>query len=259
MADIKSTLENIVRECVKALGYDEVLRLVESAKPAVAAAPAPKKEKEKEPLDDKKKRIPRMTPTLANQLKAELAKVGLKIGDDDKKEFDKLKKEFTSYVDEMTDDDFTANGKGLTDHMREFANRKKPGGSAAAGNGDEKTVEKKKPAKKAAKTVEPPKDLAPPSNAAAIEDVSLKELQAITITASPTGEQTGVYWDADNGRWVRGPDADGDEDVEETKFEGKTYVVGLSSGRVYEETDNRDVFQGFVGVGRFKTMKMPKA
>lgn len=256
MADLKSTLENIVRECVKALGYDEVLRLVESAKPAAAPVPAPKKEKE--PLDEKKKRIPRMTPTLANQLKTELAKIGVKIGDDDKKEFDKMKKEFTAYVDDMTDDQFTADGKGLTDHMREFANRKKPAGSAAAGDGEEKPVEKKKTAKKAAKAVEPPKDLDPPSNAAVIEDLSLKELQAISMVASPTGEPTGVFWDAENGRWVRGPDADGDEDVEETKFGGKTYVVGLSSGRVYEETDNRDVFQGFVGVGRFKDMKMSK-
>jgi hypothetical protein len=85
-----------------------------------------------------------------------------------------------------------------------------------------------------------------------IVTVDLTELQEIGITA--TVEPTGTFWDADNGRFVKGPEADDDEDFEETKFEGKNYVVGDKTGRVYEARDTGDVFAGFIGVGKFKKM-----
>jgi hypothetical protein len=51
-----------------------------------------------------------------------------------------------------------------------------------------------------------------------------------------------------------GPAADPDEDFDEVTFEGKKYVVGENTGRVYEAHDSGDVFAGFLGVGKFKTM-----
>jgi hypothetical protein len=73
----------------------------------------------------------------------------------------------------------------------------------------------------------------------------------MTVTVDPPG----TLWDADKGRAVVGPDADEDEDIEEIAFEGKTYGVGEKSGRVYLEVNDKDVFQGFIGVGKFKAMK----
>lgn len=275
MADTKMTiLENIFREMITVIGYEKALEIVTNAKPTTTdkpkAAAAPKKEVKVD--DEKKKRIPRMSPALATQLKTELGKVGLKYSEDDKKEFDKIKKEFVTYVDDLTDDDFT--GKGIADHMRDFATSKKPEETKVE-KVEKKTedtkVEKKtedtkvvkteeKPKKGGKKKEDPPKkeeSLTPPSNAANIHTLTLEDLQGIDMLAVLDGpEHAGTYWDADDGRWVRGPDADSDEDLVETKFRGKTYMVGEKTGRVYEETDNRDVFHGFVGVGQFRDMKM---
>lgn len=266
MADTKMTiLENIFCEMITVIGYEKALEIVTNAKPTTTDKPkaaAPKKEVKVD--DEKKKRIPRMSPTLATQLKTELGKVGLKYSEDDKKEFDKIKKEFVTYVDDLTDDDFT--GKGLADHMRDFANSKKPEETKVEKKPEAKTEDVKvvkteeKPKKGGKKKEDPPKKeeaLAPPSNAANIHTLTLEDLQAIDMLAVLDGpEHAGTYWDADDGRWVRGPDSDSDEDLVESKFRGKTYMVGEKTGRVYEETDNRDVFHGFVGVGQFRDMKM---
>jgi len=48
---------------------------------------------------------------------------------------------------------------------------------------------------------------------------------------------------------------DADEDLEEISFKKKTYVVGLRTKRVYEPTDDKDTFVGFLGIGEFKDMK----
>ena len=132
---------------------------------------------------------------------------------------DKIKKEFQQYIEDLNDDDFRK--EGLADHMRAFAKLKTP------------VVEKTSDDKE-------------------IVAVDLTELQGIGITA--TVEPTGTFWDADNGRFVTGPEADDDEDFEENKFEGKNYVVGEKTGRVYEARDTGDVFAGFIGVGKFKKM-----
>jgi hypothetical protein len=241
----------------------------------------------KEVKTETNKRISRMTPTLANQLKAELIKVGLTFSDDDKKASEKLKKEFVAHVDGLTDEDFTA--KGLADHMRDFANLKKPAPAPAEKQEEEKPKkgkakkedpapaekkeeEKPKKGKAAAKKETTPaaaekkktlweemnevKAPPPPSNAANIVELTLKELQDIKIVASWSDPHlAGVYWDADNGRVVRGPDEDDDEDHDEKKFNGKTYAVGERTGRVYETTDDRDIFVGFAGVGPFRELK----
>jgi hypothetical protein len=271
MADTKmSIMENIFREMIIVIGYEKALEIVTNFKTTITTdkPKAETKAETKKVDDEKKKRIPRMSPTLANQLKTELGKVGLKYSEDDKKEFDKIKKEFVSYIDDLTDDDFA--GKGLADHMRDFANSKNP--TPVEKKAEDVKVEKKaedvkvvkteeKPKKGGKKKEEPKKDeaLQPPSNAANIQTLSLEDLQAIEMTATVDGrEYAGIYWDADTGRWVRGPDRDDDEDVLITTFRGKSYYVGEKTGRVYEDTDDRDVFHGFIGVGQFRGMKMPE-
>jgi hypothetical protein len=282
MANMQTTLETIFMEAAKVFGKTDAEKLLtkvfENEKPVKE-----EKKKEEKPKTETTKRISRMTPTLANQLKAELIKVGMTISDDDKKEFDKLKKEFVAHVDGLTDDDFTA--KGLADHMRDFANLKKP---APVEKKEEAAAEKPKKGK--AKKEDPPpekkeevekapaekpkkgkaaaaekktlweemnevKAPAPPSNAATIQDLTLEELQGIEMIATPEGGPIGVYWDADDGRWVRGPNQDDDEDLVEKKFKGKSYAIGETTGRIYETTDDRDVFVGFAGVGAFREFK----
>jgi len=92
----------------------------------------------------------------------------------------------------------------------------------------------------------------PPLEGEAVE-MTLGELQAIKMTAT-LYDIVGTYWDADNGRYVKGPDADSDEDCDVVAFEGKEYGVGEKTGRVYLEVNDKDVFQGFIGVGKFKAM-----
>ena len=92
----------------------------------------------------------------------------------------------------------------------------------------------------------------PPLEGEAVE-MTLGELQTIKMTAT-LDDIVGTYWDADNGRYVKGPDADSDEDCDVVAFEGKEYGVGEKTGRVYLEVNNKDVFQGFIGVGKFKAM-----
>lgn len=230
MSENKTIIENILRECVKALGAETSIEIIKTL------------DTNTNTKEEKKKRIPRMTPAISTQLKNEFNTAGKNQED---KEFDKSKKEFIKYVDDMTDDQFSA--KSLTDHMKDFVNH------------DNKPVEKEKPkkTKKAASKKEEKEELQPPTNVATIHDVTHQELQKIKLISTPAGPKNGVYWDGDTGRWVRGPDADENEDLVEMGHKLKTYMVGEKSGRIYEDQDGKDVFQGFVGVGEFKDMKMP--
>jgi hypothetical protein len=188
--------------------------------------PAKKEPAKKEEPAEKEKRIKRMTPLIKGQLKTAMEGVKLELND-------KVQKEFVTYVESMEDDDFRA--CGLADHMRNFAKSKVP----------EDEEEEEEVVDNGAGT-----GLKPVSKPIGI---SLKELQKLSMTASV--EPPGTYWDADNGRFVKGPEAVDDEDIEEITFEDKEYGVGLKSGRVYLEVDGKDVFQGFSGVGKFKAMK----
>lgn len=260
MSDHRMTImENIFREMIGVIGQDKALEILNSMLQKLEVTPkAEKKKVEEKPKDEeKKKRIPRMSPTLATQLKTEMGKVGVKINEDDKKEFDKIKKEFVTYVDDLTDDDFTA--KGLADHMRDFADSKKPAEKPVEEK-VVKTTEKKKAEKKVVKKAEDKPVMTDdvPTNAANIVALTLDELRSVSMLATPGDKAPkGVYWDGGEGRWVRGPESDSDEDLVETTFSGKTYMVGEVTGRIYEETDDRDVFHGFVGVGKFRDMSMP--
>jgi hypothetical protein len=262
MSDTNNSFEVIIRECVTALGYDKALQIVTSMKQTTTEE---KPKVEEKPKDEKKstKRIPRMSPNISKDLVTELGKVGLTY---DEKQLKKVKEEFVAYVDSLTQDEYV--NHNMTHHMVEFSKKKK--GPTVEVKTEEKVVqvkteEKPKKAKATAATSSVKKeeetstDEAPAfSNAANVEDVDLKELQSIKMIATPGGVFKGVYWDADDkGRWVRGPDADKDEDLIEIGFKKETFMVGEKSGRVYKETEKGDVLQGFVGVGQFSEMKMP--
>jgi hypothetical protein len=245
MSTMENTLKNIFLEAAKVFGKEQSEKLLIEAFPIVQK---PAKEEKKKSEDKKKseedkseKRIGRMTAAIANKLKAELVKVGVKFTDNEKKELDKFKKEFASYVNELTNDDFTS--KGLEKHMEDFAKLNSPTSAAP--------VEVEKPKVESATTP----ISAGPSNVAHVEDLSLKELQSVEMIATPD-KFVGVFWDGDKGRWIRGPEQDDDEDLTEKKFKGKTYGIGDKTGRVYELTDNKDIFVGFAGVGAFKDLKL---
>ena len=194
--------------------------------------PEPKAVEPKKAAPEKaEKRIKRFSPVMAGQLKTALEGVKLEMTD-------KLKKEFQQYVEELADDDYRK--EGLADHMRAFAKLKAPA--------DEPEEEAESETEEAEESETEEKIVGDST----VVDVTLKELQSISMTA--TVEPAGTFWDADKGRFVKGPEADDDEDFEEKKFEGTTYVVGEKTGRVYEARDSGDVFAGFVGVGKFKKM-----
>ena len=199
-------------------------------KPAVKPAAKAAKVEEKKPAE-KEKRIKRMSPKLKESLKEVLDKAGVEMTD-------KVVKEFVEYVEKLTDEEFVP--KGLADHMRDFAETKAPAEEA-----EEEEAEEDEEEDTGAGTGLKPQAKAP-------IQLTMEELSSITLTASV--DPPGTFWDADNGRLVTGPDADDDEDISEVKFEGKTYGVGDKSGRVYLEVKDRDVFQGFIGVGKFKKM-----
>ena len=263
MADVQKTLEIIFMEAAKVFGKDESQTLLnkvfETTTKVIETKVVEKKKKSKkeestkvvetkveestkviETKEEKStKRIGRMTQTIANKLKAELVKGGFKFSDNEEKELTNFKKKFVSYVDELTNNDFTA--KGLEKHMEDFASTYKPASATTA-----VSTEAEAPTTSI---------LAGPSNVATIADLTLEELQAIENIMTPNGGKKGVYWNCDEGKWVTGPDQEDDEEITEKKFNGKTYGIGDKTGRVYEITDDKDIFVGFIGVGAFAKMK----
>jgi len=185
--------------------------------PVVETKPVKGKAKKEVKPEEKEKRIKRFSPVMATQLKTALSAVDVEMTDS-------LKKEFTSYIEKLTEDDYRKDG--LADHMRAFAQTKKPDGREQDTD-DEEIAEKQE-----------------------VTSVTIEELSEISKIAPV--DPPGTFWDSDNGRFVKGPDADEDEDFEETEFNGKDYVVGEKTGRVYEARDSGDVFCGFKGVGQFK-------
>lgn len=216
------------------------------------AAPAPAKVEEKpkaaEKPAEKEKRIKRFSPVMASQLKKALEDSGVEMSD-------KLKKEFQQYVEDLADDDFRATG--LADHMRAFAKLKAPAPAKAAepeADAEEDDVDAVVKEMDALIV-----DEKPSSNAVGggpnVVQVSIEELRAISMTATLDGTPD-TLWDADKGRFVKGPDSDEDEDVVEMKFNSKDYVVGEKTGRVYEVRETGDIFAGFAGVGKFKGLSV---
>lgn len=264
MAENKTALTNIIKQCVEALGYDAVLEIVNSTKPTGEEKPKTEEKKakvEKKPKTENKPRLSRMIDSVLTELKSKFKDAEVQYVDD-------YKGQFKDYVNGLDDKDYTS--KSLTEHMLDFANTKKPA-PVAETKTEEKVVkveEKPKKEKKTTKKKEEPvvnKETLPTTAASnAVEDVvqlTVEELQKIEMIATPGGVFEGKYWDADNGRYVSGPPAVKDEDLVEIGLGKKSYMVGEKSLRVYVEPEDgsADVFVGYVGVGQFKEMKNPNA
>ena len=220
--DVAKQEEKIEKEKLK------LAKLEESGEPAKEE---PKKKEETKKETSKEKRIKRFSPVMTSQLKNALENVRLEMSD-------KLKKEFQQYIEDLTDDDYKKDS--LADHMRAFAKLNVP------------TEEENSDSEDADETEKTSGDM--PTKV--VQDVTLSELQKLEMV-TPV-DPKGTFWDADNGRFVKGPDADDDEDFSEVEFEGKQYVVGDKTGRVYESMNGVDVSTGgFIGVGKFKKMTAP--
>ncbi len=220
----------------------EKAKLIKLEAKAPAEKPAPVEEKPKpvEKPAEKEKRIKRFSPVMASQLKKALEDAGVEMND-------KLKKEFQQFIEDLTDDDFRM--KGLADHMRVFASTKAPTPAKAPEPEEESDVDEL--VKEIDEIVVDDRSSNAVGGGPVIVDVSIDELRGISTTAQ-MGVAPDTLWDADKGRFVKGPEADADEDVVEVKFNGKDYVVGEKTGRVYEVRETGDVFAGFSGVGKFK-------
>lgn len=256
MAENKTTaLLNIIKQCIEALGHETVLEIVNSTKPT---GEEKKTKVEKKPKTENKPRLSRMTDSVLTELKSKFKDAEVQYVDD-------YKGQFKDYVNGLDDNDYTS--KSLTEHMLDFANKKKPA-PVAETKTEEKVVkveEKPKKEKKTTKKKEEPvvnKETTSASNASEeIVNVTVEELQKIEMIATITNEGVfeGQYWDADDGRKVRGPPAVEGEDLVEIGLGKKSYMVGEKSLRVYVESEKGDVFVGYVGVGQFKEMKNPNA
>ena len=268
--NMENSMENIFRESAKALGQIACQKLMnevfkeEEAKPK-KATPAKKKE-DTVAAAPAEARWSRWTKTYTDTFKKNLTDANIPC---EEKEFDKLKKEFVKYLNDLTEEDYQKDTKGHPDRMKDFVVLKAP--KKEAPKAEEKVDEKKVVVGKAKAAPAPaPKKKTmweemnshetptqPPSNAATFYDVKdVEELQNNEFIVTVDGSPDGVFWDGKNGRWVRGPGAIDDEDVVEVKFNGNEYMVGEQTLRVYQETDNRDEFAGYLGVGKFRDMKM---
>jgi hypothetical protein len=192
------------------------------AKPAANAKPKEEKPKEEKPKTEKKeKRIARWTKTNHDvHFKTALNAVSLEPSDE-------LKKEFLKYIEDLTDDDWKKDAKTYADHMRDFAKLKTP----ATESEDSEDAEHE------------------------VHTLPISDIKKIGML-TPI-EKVGQFWDADNGRFVTGPEEDGDEDFSDpVKMGDNEYIIGEKTGRVYEVRENGDVFAGFMGIGKFKSLDM---
>ena len=128
---------------------------------------------------------------------------------------DKSKKSFVTYVNDLTTDDFDS--KTLTEHMRDFV----------------------------VLTVRP-------TDEGEAETLEISQLQ--TLKNLVDGYSAGIYWDSAGKRFVTGPDAGDDDDVDKIEFNNINYYVCEANGRVYENINDEDIFVGYKGVGQFKNM-----
>lgn len=228
----------LVNACIQMVG-DELFETIyqqhkasralkEDAKPVQEEKPkkatkAKKVVKTDEEEEKKPKRIPRMSAPMLKQLQSEISKADAEVDMDNKKEMDKIKKNFVAYVDDLTEEDFSA--KNIAQHMGDFVKM----------TFTKKEEEKKEEADET------------------IHQLTLKELQAIEKLSESEQFGIGIYWDGDSGRKVAGPDRNQEEELEEKTFKKHKYIVGDQTGRIYNDNDDQD-FVGYIGVGKFKDM-----
>jgi hypothetical protein len=163
-------------------------------------------------------RITRISPTQATALKRALS-----MNDEDKKEFDKLKKDFKTYVNGLTDDDF--NSKKIELHMQDFAGLQTKGA--------------------------PPESI-PELAVEHIKEVPLDEIKKNRVRFAPLPKSP-IAYDIEDGVFV-GPSEDDDEYSNEFVLKDTRYAVGEKTKRIYRlgKADEDDVFVGFAGIGDFK-------
>jgi hypothetical protein len=189
-------------------------------KPAPKAAPAAEAEGDAKPAakpkkDAPEKRIKRMSPALVKQL--------TNVFDETKTPMTKEHaSQFSKYVNELVKEDFDE--KSLTEHMRSYVTTIARGAL--------------------------PKDAPAEDEIPAVSVEDLATMKAALVEAYGPG----VYWNSESKSFIKGPDAEDDEDVTETTMGGNTYAVGDKTRRVYREIDGVDVFEGFLGIGKFATM-----
>lgn len=254
--DQKQVFE-IFEKMVTLIGYEMALQIVNQAKPKEEVVVAKVEEKKAE---EEKKRIPRMSPKISAHLKEIF-------GTDPT---DEIKKGFIAYVNGLTEEEFTAKlgSNGLIDHMRDFANKVKSAETTVAVKTEEKPkkgrakkkVEDKVTVVKTEEAVTTVKAKPKGSNAAGTIQLTLKELQDNINLVTTEYTKVGEYFNTETNQVVTGPDHSDDEWLDPVEFNGKTYMVSNRSGRVYEEGkgDGYDIFHGFVGVGQFSKMTMPR-
>ena len=235
------------REYATLLGQDESMSiLTDMFKKVTVAEEKPKEEEPKQKKkttknEDDNRRVKMITKTYSSLLEKELEAVHKTA---DKKEFDKLKQDLKDYLNNLSDTDY--NAKKIDAHIKDFVASRfvvetKP------------TLEERVDRGELATTA---------SSSNEITDVSLKELQQLEMVTTPTGKFQGVLYDCDNGRYVRGPPSDDEEELDEKTFNNQKYDVGRTTGRVYRieyigssTDDYKHIFEGFVNVGKFKGMK----
>jgi hypothetical protein len=209
----------------------------------VEHTPAEEEEKPKKVETKKEKNLTRFTPAM----KAELTKV-LKAHDIELTE--ELRKEFIDHLNSLETEEYTK--VNLASHMETFAKSK--------GKHDEKKEEPAKVGGSPFAGQEDPPDLNKMSNAHSynlsklIKYMSSEKLEDMKKTEILKPVGNGNYWDAKSGMWIF---ENGDEETTDPfEFEGKTYVVNEVNKRVYQTTDDKDLFVGFLGIGQFKKMKV---
>lgn len=252
---MENSMETIFRESAKAIGQiacqklmNEIFKEEESVKLKKTVATTTKVAAG----ETDEGRWSRWTKTYTDTFKKYLTDAKVKCDD---KEFDKLKKEFVKYLNDLTEEDYQKDTKTHPERMKDFANLKSP----------EKKTEpvvketKKKTMWEEITTHEVPKSL--PSNATAeITEVDdLDELRNNDFLVTVEGCPKGVFWNGRDGGWVKGPDPVKDSDmIEDVAFETKLYDVA-KDGCVYYYDKEREghIWAGYLGVGKFSKMKLP--
>ncbi len=187
------------------------------------------------------KNVKMITSANSTKLKTELEKMKIAFSEENKKEFDKVKTELKEYLNQLTEDDFKA--KKIENHIEDFVNLK------------HSSEPKLTLMERVDKGIAPEKfDPSLP-----VLDLTLQQLQNIEMVTQVGDKFDGVYYDLVDGRWVRGPIGEDDEDMDEFNHNGHQYDVGKNSGRVYRveyignsKEDYKHIFEGFRNVGKFK-------
>jgi hypothetical protein len=177
------------------------------------ASPKPSKAEEAPKAAEAKKHVPRITPAMTTRLKETFDADGIPWDD-------KYKKEFVTYVNSLSNEQFAT--VGLETHMWHFMKKQTPAAEGGAGK-------------------------APDPKPKIIElDEIIKAYKKDLTQHAP-----GIFKNKITGELVTGPAEDIREDLEEKEVDGEIVLVGEKTKRVYKpaEGDGNDVFIGYWGVG----------